>query len=320
MQKLDVTNPRIPTIWSLLKDPQKARKLRVKAPQYKIFNGDLYRKSYMSPWLRCVGLVQAKSIIQEIHQGSCGMHAGSRSVVSKIMKLGYYWPSMHIDAKALIQRCEACQIHSLVSRKPKQEMTPITSAWPFSQWGIDIVGLLPIALGDAKFLVVAIDYFMKWDEAKPLVSIIGKHIEKFVWEHIVCRFGAPQIIISNNGKQFSEGIFLLFCQRLGILQSFTSVYHPQANGQVKATNWDIVKGMERRLGKNHQGWVDELTHVLWAHMTTPKSGNGETPFSLTYGFEAVVPIEISVEMKRIKEFEARQKDNRCKEDLDILKE
>ncbi|GJZ36241.1 reverse transcriptase domain-containing protein [Tanacetum coccineum] len=78
--------------------------------------------------------------------------------------------------------------------------------------------------------------------------------------------------------------------------------------------------MEQRLGRTHQGWVDELPQVLWAHRTTPKSSNGETPFSLVYGLEAVVPIEISVETKRIKEFEARLNERKCREDLDILKE
>ncbi|GKD50283.1 reverse transcriptase domain-containing protein [Tanacetum coccineum] len=150
-----------------------------------------------------------------------------------------------------------------------------------------------MALGGARFLVVAIDYFTKWVEAKPLVSITGKHMEKFVWEHIICRFGVPHIIIFDNGKQFAEEISPFFCQRLG---------------------------MEQRLGKNHQGWVDELPQVLWAHKTTLKSSNRENPFSLTYGSKAVVPIEISVETKKIKEFEARQNDKRRKEDLDILEE
>ncbi|GJU32916.1 reverse transcriptase domain-containing protein [Tanacetum coccineum] len=102
--------------------------------------------------------------------------------------------------------------------------------------------------------------------------------------------------------------------------AFTSVYHPQANGQVKVTNSDIVKGMERRLSRTHQGWVDELLQVLWAHWTTPKSSNGETPFTIVYGSKAVVPIEISVETKRIKEFEARQNEKKRREDLDILEE
>nr|GEU49209.1 reverse transcriptase domain-containing protein [Tanacetum cinerariifolium] len=191
------------------------------------------------------------------------MHAGSRSVVSKIMKLGYYWPSMHIDVKAQIQRCKAYQIHSSVLRKPKQKMTLITSAWPIFQWGIDIVGPLLMAPGGARFLVVAIDYFTKWVEAKPLVSITGKHIEKLVWEHIVCRFGVPQIIVSDNGKQFAKRLFPVFAK-------------------------DLV-------------YSNPLLR-------------------LTCGSEAVVPIEISVETKRIKEFEARQNDKRRREDLDILEE
>ncbi|GJR65381.1 reverse transcriptase domain-containing protein [Tanacetum coccineum] len=124
-------------------------------------------------------------------------------------------------------------------------MTPIMSAWPFSQWGIDIVGPLPIAPG---------------------------------------------------------------------------VYHPQANGQVEVTNRDIVKGMERRLGKTHQGWVDELPQVLWAHRTTPKSSNGETPFSLVYGSEVVILIEISIETRRIQDFDAKKNEKRRREDLDILEE
>ncbi|GJX66887.1 reverse transcriptase domain-containing protein [Tanacetum coccineum] len=78
--------------------------------------------------------------------------------------------------------------------------------------------------------------------------------------------------------------------------------------------------MDRRLGKTHQGWVDELPQVLWAHRTTLKSSNKETPFGLVYGFEAVVPIEISVETKRIKEFKVRQNGKRGREDLDILEE
>ncbi|GJT88690.1 reverse transcriptase domain-containing protein [Tanacetum coccineum] len=100
-------------------DPQKARKLRIKALLYKMIEEKLYRRSYLSPWLRCVGPIQAKNIIKEAHEGSCGMHLGPRSIVSKITRLGYYWPSMHKDAKELIQKCKACQIYSSVPRKPK---------------------------------------------------------------------------------------------------------------------------------------------------------------------------------------------------------
>ncbi|GJR43214.1 integrase, catalytic region, zinc finger, CCHC-type containing protein [Tanacetum coccineum] len=133
-------------------------------------------------------------------------------------------------------------------------------------------------------------------------------------------FRAPQVIISDNRKQFAEGIFLAFCQRLGIHQSFTFIYHPQANKQVEVTNIDIVNGMEQRLGKNHQDWVDELPQVLWVHKTSAESSNEETPFSLTYSSESVDPIEISVETKQIKEFEVKKNEKRLREKLDLLEE
>ncbi|PWA78384.1 reverse transcriptase domain-containing protein [Artemisia annua] len=224
----------------LPEDPKLARKIRIKSPQYRLIEDNLYRRSFLSHWLRCVGPKQAANIIYEVHEGSCSIRAGPRSIVSKITKLGYYWPSMHRDATDIIHKCEACQIHSNVPRLPKQDMTSVTSAWPFSQWGIDIVGPLPVAPGGVKFLVVAIDYFTKWVEAKPLASVTGRHMEKFVWEHIICRFEVPHIIISDSGKQFAEGVFLTFCKGLKITQSFTSVYHPQGNGQVEVTNRDII--------------------------------------------------------------------------------
>ncbi|GJU94746.1 reverse transcriptase domain-containing protein [Tanacetum coccineum] len=95
---------------------------------------------------------------------------------------------------------------------------------------------------------------------------------------------------------------------------------PQANRHVEVTNRDVIKGMERRLGKTHQGWVDELPQVLWAHRTTLKSSNGETPFSLIYGSKAVIQIEISVETRRIQDFDPKENEKRYREDLDILEQ
>ena len=80
----------------------------------------------------------------------------------------------------------------------------ITSPWPFSQWGIDIVSSLPIGKGQVKFLLAAIDYFTKWVEAKALATITEAKIRSFVWKNIICRFGIPMTIISDNGRQFNN--------------------------------------------------------------------------------------------------------------------
>ena len=137
---------------------------------------------------RCVGPLQANYIIREIYEGACRMHSGPRAVVAKLLRQGYYWPAMHRDAKEAIQKCDACQIHAPVPKLPKTFLTSIMSPWPFYQWGMDVLGPLTEAPGRVKYVIVAIDYFTKWIEAKPLAKTIGKEVKKFVWENIGCRY------------------------------------------------------------------------------------------------------------------------------------
>ncbi|GJS75290.1 reverse transcriptase domain-containing protein [Tanacetum coccineum] len=200
-------------------------------------------KSFLGPWLRCVGPLQANYVLREIHEGSCSMHSGPRSVVAKVIQTGYYWPTMHMDARNLIRECNDCQVHRPVPRNPQQNLTPITSPWPFYKWGIDIAGPFPEGPGKVKFLIVAIDYFTKWIEAKAVATITGNQVKKFVWDNIVCRFGLPGEIISDNGKQFRDNPFKDWCEKLCIRQHFASVKHPQANGLVERANRSLGEGI-----------------------------------------------------------------------------
>ncbi|GJR72932.1 reverse transcriptase domain-containing protein [Tanacetum coccineum] len=128
------------------------------------------------------------------------------------------------------------------------------------------------------------------------------------------------MIVSDNGTQFEEGVFPQFCERLKIKQAFTSVYHPQGNGLTEVTNKEIVKGIEKRLGITHKGWVDELLQVLWAHGTSLKRSNGESPFSLTYETEAVLTIEISIPIKRTRKEDPTQNEKDLRINLKVLEE
>ncbi|GJT00017.1 reverse transcriptase domain-containing protein [Tanacetum coccineum] len=192
----------------------------------------------------------------------------------------------HLNARALIRACQDCQVYKPVPRNPQQKLTPITSPWTFYKWEIDIVGPLSEGPGKVKFLIVAMDYFTKWIEAKPVATITGNEIKKFVWDNIVCRFGLPGEIISDNGKQFRDDPFKEWCEKLCIHQHFASVKHPQTNGLVERANRSLGEGIKARLEARSKNWMEELPHVLWAHRTMIKSSNEDTPFSLTYGTEA----------------------------------
>ncbi|GJV60513.1 reverse transcriptase domain-containing protein [Tanacetum coccineum] len=129
----------------------------------------------------------------------------------------------------------------------------------------------PKGPGKVKFLIVAIDYFTKWIEAKPVATITGNQIKKFVWDNIVCRFGLPREIISDNGKQFQDNPFKDWCKNLCIGQHFASVKHPQTNGLVERANRSLGEGIKARLDERSKNWMEELPHVLWAHRTMIKS-------------------------------------------------
>ncbi|GJX79587.1 reverse transcriptase domain-containing protein [Tanacetum coccineum] len=246
---------------------KKARSIKRKSQRFAIINGTMYKKSFLGLWLRCVGPSEVNYVLREIHEGSCSMHAGTRSVVAKALRTGYYWPTMHKDARALIKACQECQVHKPVPRNPQERLNPITSPWPFYKWGIDIAGPFPEGPGKVKFLIVAMDYFTKWIEAKPVATITGNQVKKFVWENIVCRFGLPREIISDNGKQFRDNPFRDWCEKLCIQQHFAFVKHPQTNGLVERANRSLGEGIKARLGKDNKNWLEEISHVLWAHRT-----------------------------------------------------
>ncbi|GKE52515.1 reverse transcriptase domain-containing protein [Tanacetum coccineum] len=244
------------------------------------------------------------------------MHADTRSVVAKALRTGYYWPTMDKDARA----CQDCQVHKPILRNPQQKLTLITSPWPFYKWGIDIAGPFPEGPGKFKFLIVAIDYFTKWIETKPVATITDSQVKKFIWDNIVCRFGLPGEIISDNGKQFRDNPFKDWCEKLCIRQRFASVKHPQANGLVERANRSLGEGIKARLDARSKNWMEEISHVLWAHRTMIKSSNGDTPFSLTYGTEAVIPAEIGMPTLRTAEVDMVQNNEALGINLDLLEE
>ncbi|GJU44484.1 reverse transcriptase domain-containing protein [Tanacetum coccineum] len=199
-------------------------------------------------------------------------------------------------------------------------MTSIMAPWPFYQWGMDILGPLPQASGKLKFVIVAIDYFTKWIEANPLARITGKDVKKFVWDNIVCRFGLPRVIVTNNGTQFVNDPFKGWCKSLNIKQMNTAVAHPQANSLVERANKSLMEGIKVRLGRERTGWADELPNVLWAHRTSLKQSKGETPFSLTYESEAVIPVEIGMPTHRTMMIRESKNEDKLRLNIDLLQE
>ena len=176
----------------------------------------------------------------------------------------------------------------------------MTSPWPFAVWGIDLIGELPMGRGGAKYAIVAVDYFTKWVEAEPLNKISSAKVINFLIKNILCRYGIPLKIVSDNGLQFDSEEFADWCQEHGIHKSFSSVAYPQANGQVEAVNKILKTLIKKKLDKSKGAWVDELPTALWAYRTSFRTSTGHTPFSLAYGLLCLPTVGSTTTQKKTK--------------------
>ena len=209
---------------------------------------------------------------------------------------------------------------ALSIHQPGGVLNPLSNPWPFTQWGLDIVGPFLKATKNKRYLLVSTDYFTKWIEAEPLANIRDMDAKKFIWRNIVTRFGVRRTLISDNELQLDSKAFRRYCCELGIVNKYSTPAYPQGNGQTEAINKVIVNGLKKRLDDAKGRWVEELPHVLWTYRTTPRWLTRETPFAMTYGAEAVIPLEANFPTLRTNSFTLDSNDELLGKNLDLIDE
>ncbi|XP_050916132.1 uncharacterized protein LOC127131245, partial [Lathyrus oleraceus] len=203
--------------------------LRKLASKFFLSNGVLYKRNHDMILLRCVDEREADLLIKEIHEGSFGTHANGHAMAKKILRA----------------------------------VNVLTSPWPFSMWGIDMIGAIePKASNGHRFILVAIDYFTKWVEAASYANVTKQVVARFLKKEIICRYGIPNRIITDNGTNLNNKTMKELCESFKIEHHNSSPYRPKMNGAVEAANKNIKK-------------------------------------ILVYGMEAVLPIEVEIPSMRI---------------------
>ncbi|XP_077244859.1 uncharacterized protein LOC143884896 isoform X2 [Tasmannia lanceolata] len=274
------------------------RTLQRLAANFVICGGELYRRSFDGIQLLCVTEDQAEEILADIHEGVCGPHMNGKMLARKILRLGYYWPTLEADCHTFVKRCYKCQIHANLIHVPPTELHSLTSPWPFSVWGIDIIGKIsPKSSNGHEYILVAIDYFTKWVEAASYAKLTSSSVAKFIRTNIICRYGIPHELISDNGSHFKKEVISL-CEEFKIKHHKSSPYRPQTNGAVEAANKN-VKIIISKMSETYKDWSNKLPYALWAYRTSIRASTGATPYSLVYGMEAVLPVEIRVPSLRV---------------------
>uniref|UniRef100_A0A2N9HVU2 Integrase catalytic domain-containing protein n=1 Tax=Fagus sylvatica TaxID=28930 RepID=A0A2N9HVU2_FAGSY len=179
-----------------------------------------------------------------------------------------------------------------------------------TSWGMDVIGAItPKASNGHEFILVAIDYFTKWVdyftkwvEACSFKNVTQVAVTRFVKNNIICRYGMPEMLITDNASNLNNRMMDQLCQQFKIQHHNSAPYRPKMNGAVEAANKNANKNVKKILSKmteTYKDWHEHLPYALCAYRTSVRTSVGATPYSLVYGMEAVLPVEVEIPSLRI---------------------
>jgi hypothetical protein len=191
-------------------------------------------------------------------------------------------------------------------------------------WGLDLLGPFKKAPGGLTHILVAIDKFTKWIEARPLAKMGSRQTVVFIQDIIFC-FGVPNSIIADNDTQFTGEKFMDLYDNNNIRVEWAVVTHPRTNGKVECANDMILQGLKSRilhaqLSTRVRKWAVDVPSILWSLQTMSNRSTNSTPFFMVYGAEAVLPTELQYEFPRVRANQLNMAEKAQKETIDPLKE
>lgn len=176
---------------------------------------------------------------------------------------------------------------------------PVVSIGPFAKWGIDFTTCNPSSATGHHYIIMAVDYFIKWVEAMPTYSNNTKTTTLFLFNHIITQFGILKSIVTDHGMHFCNAMMAELTTMLHLDHEHSSPYYPQANDHVESIICILKTMLQRMVGKHKSNWHVQRFSALWAYQISTKTSMGFTPFQLVYGLEAVLLIECEIALLKL---------------------
>jgi hypothetical protein len=276
------------------------RHIRHHSHHYLILSDTFYRRGIDTILRRCLIHEEVERVLNDFHLGTCGGHLSGMATAQKILRAGYFWPSIFKDCIEAIKKFTPCQIFNKKARTHPTALHPIISIGPFSKWGIDFMQCKPTLAGGNSYIIVVVDYFTKWAKAMPTFLNDGRTTSLFLFNHIITHFGVPHAIVTDHGGHFKNQMMSELHVKLGFLHENSSPYYPQVNGQVEDINKVLKTMIQCMVGENKTSWNLQLFSALWAYRTSMKTSTGFTPLQLVYGIKVILPIECEIPSLKLK--------------------
>jgi hypothetical protein len=222
--------------------------------------------------MRCLEKDEAEKVLSELHAGEVGGNFGGDTTSHKVLRDGYYWPTLFKYAHVLCRKCVICQKAIGRVKNETFPLHPVTVDSPFQQWGLDIiVPINPSSSHHHKYIITTTDYFTIWSEVAPLKVVNTNQVVSFLNSHIITRFSIPECLVFYNTYYFSSLDMNVFSLEKGIKLKYSANYYPQGNGLAESTNKNLINIIKRTVFENHKNWHNALFNALWANKVTPKT-------------------------------------------------
>ena len=221
-----------------------------------------------------------KAIIREAHDLPTSGHQGQESTFRKISEI-YFWPRMKSDIQDFVKTCQICQKRD--RKKGETALQPIKKhPKPFYQVGMDVMGPLPMTMSGKRYIVIAVDHFTKWVEIRALESNDAQSIASFFHEDVICRYGVPEILTTDQGSEFVNELLTILTNTYHIRHIKTTAYHPQGNGQVERMNKTIKDILSKCVPKT-KDWSHYVHAAAYVVRTSKSASTKYSPAELLTG-------------------------------------
>ena len=275
-------------------ESESAKTLWAQFNRFKFIDGVLHRSwendtGTATKWRLVVPRTRRNFVLSQAHDAPLGGHLGSDKTMSKIQD-SFYWVNMRRDVHQYCQACDQCPAQKPVLHHRCAPMKSFVVGSPMERVTTDIMGPLERTVSSNKYVLVVTDVFTKWTEAYTLRNIESKTVARKFVEEWVCRYGAPRILHSDQGRQFESSLFKEMCKLLGIKKTHTTALRPQANGQVERFNRTLGALLAIYTQEDPSKWDRHLPFITAAYRAAKHDTTGQTPNIMMMGRD--VPLHL----------------------------
>ena len=237
--------------------------------------------------------VMRNDVIYHMHNSLMSGHLGVSKTEGKLLQR-FYWYQVREDIRLWILNCDECQSNKLSVKRPRAPLGSMLTGFPMDRLAVDILGPLPVTPRGNNYIMVTTDNFSKWVEVHPLPNQEAETCARVLINEVICRWGCPLDLHSDQGQNFQSEIFKELCRLLEIRKTRTTAFNPKCNGVTERFNRTLIAMIKPYLEGSQENWDLWLGCLAGAYRATPHDSTHMTPNMMMIGREVTLPHEVTV--------------------------